>query len=234
MEDEHTLMEITKEKYPNLPYMLFGHSMGSFIARDFMSKYGDELTAVTLCGTSGVWPDLQASIDSLKKILSDGKGKESDPTVASSLMGWMFARCDEEVTIGNEWICKDPYVQRDHAEDPLDAFTKPTTNQAFLYFCQMIDYITGPEWAAKVPTHIKIYNIAGDQDPVGQYGRGVYEVTNWLIDTGHDVKTTLYSGYRHEIHNYPDLKTEVVWNLAEFYNNVLGCGFESMMEKYSS
>ena len=62
--------------------------------------------------------------------------------------------------------------------------------------------------AAKVPTHIKIYNIAGDQDPVGQYGRGVYEVTNWLIDTGHDVKTTLYSGYRHEIHNYPDLKTE--------------------------
>ena len=67
MEDEHTLMEITKEKYPDLPYMLFGHSMGSFIARDFMSKYGDELTAVTLCGTSGVWPDLQASIDSLKK-----------------------------------------------------------------------------------------------------------------------------------------------------------------------
>ena len=234
MEDEHTLMEITKEKYPDLPYMLFGHSMGSFIARDFMSKYGDELTAVTLCGTSGVWPDLQASIDCLKKILSDGKGKESDPTVASSLMGWMFARCDEEVTIGNEWICKDPYVQRDHAEDPLDAFTKPTTNQAFLYFCEMIDYITGPEWAAKVPTHIKIYNIAGDQDPVGQYGRGVYEVTNWLTDTGHDVKTQLYSGYRHEIHNYPDLKTEVMWNLAEFYNNVLGCGFESMMEKYTS
>ena len=48
------------------------------------------------------------------------------------------------------------------------------------------------------------------------------------------IRDRLYSGYRHEIHNYPDLKTEVMWSLAEFYNNVLGCGFESMMEKYTS
>ncbi len=53
MEDEHTLMEINKKISRSTSYMLFGHSMGSSIARDFMSKYGDELTAVTLCGTSG-------------------------------------------------------------------------------------------------------------------------------------------------------------------------------------
>ena len=42
MEDEHTLKGIVCEKYPDLPYFLFGHSMGSFITRDFMQA-GNEL-----------------------------------------------------------------------------------------------------------------------------------------------------------------------------------------------
>ena len=49
MEDEHTLKEIVCGKYPDLPYFLFGHSMGSFITRDFIAKYGDELTGATIC-----------------------------------------------------------------------------------------------------------------------------------------------------------------------------------------
>ena len=53
MEDEHTLTGIVKEMYPDLPYFLFGHSMGSFIARDYMAAYGDELDGVTICGTTG-------------------------------------------------------------------------------------------------------------------------------------------------------------------------------------
>ncbi len=39
--------------------------------------------------------------------------------------------------------------------------------------------------AGKIPSDLPIYNIGGDQDPVGEYGKGIYEVTNWLVDTGH-------------------------------------------------
>ena len=81
----------------------------------------------------------------------------------------MCGRCGE-IKIGNEWICHDPYVQQDHAADPFDAFTKPTTNRSMKYFVEMIKSIEGKEWAAKVPTDLPIYNIAGDQDPVGMYG----------------------------------------------------------------
>ena len=79
--------------------------------------------------------------------------------------------------------------------------------------------ITGLEWAEKVPKELPIYNIAGDQDPVGQYGTGVYQCANWLIDTGHHVMTTLYSGYRHEIHNYADLKEEVEEGIIDFFDS---------------
>ena len=217
MEDEHILTGIVKEMYPNLPYFMFGHSMGSFIARDYIAKYGTELTGVTLCGTCGSFASLPDTMAAIKKAVDEGKGEESDPTLGARFMGWMFARCKEGVRLGNEWICDDPYVQTDHAEDPFDAFTKPTSNRSFLDFCRMMELITGPEWAAKVPPELPVYNIAGDQDPVGQYGEGVYKVSNWLTEAGCEVETMLYSGYRHEIHNYDELKDDVEEGIIDFF-----------------
>ncbi|MBO6047308.1 MAG: alpha/beta hydrolase, partial [Erysipelotrichaceae bacterium] len=144
MEDEHIMTLLIKDKYPGLPYFMFGHSMGSFITRDYITKYADELTGATICGTSGTFPGLDNGIAYLQKLVDEGKGKEADPDVGGIVMGGLFERITEEIKFGNEWICHDPYVQADHAYDPFDAFTKPTNNQSFLYFCQMIDVITGP------------------------------------------------------------------------------------------
>ena len=165
MEDEHTLKELVCEKYPNLPYFLFGHSMGSFIARDYAAKYGDELAGVTICGTTGSFRGAAETALLLKKAMDDGLGTDSNPEFTGALMGWMCERCDD-VTIGNEWICSDPYVQRDHAEDPFDAFTRPTSNRSMYDFTQMMLSIEGTQWAEKVPTSLAFYNIGGDQDPV--------------------------------------------------------------------
>lgn len=220
MEDEHKLHDLVVEKYPDLPYFLFGHSMGSFITRDYAAKYGDHLAGITICGTAGIFRGADTAETALQKAVDDGKGKESDPQFTLELLGWMCERCGD-VSIGNEWICADPYVQKDHAEDPFDAFTKPTTNQSLLYFVQMMQVIIGTQWAEKVPTALPIYNIGGDQDPVGEYGKGVYEVSNWLYQTGHNVTTNVYSGYRHEIHNYADIKNDVEAGIIQFMNRVL-------------
>ena len=86
----------------------------------------------------------------------------------------------------------------------------------------MMTEIEGTEWAEKVPENLPVYNIAGDEDPVGSYGEGVYQVSNWLISTGHDVQTCVYPGYRHEIHNYDDLKFEVEMGIISFMNDIIG------------
>lgn len=219
MEDEHTFKGIVCEKYPALPYFLFGHSMGSFIARDFTAKYGDELSGAVFCGTTGIFRGAEAAKEALKEAVDSGRALESDPALLNQLLGWMCERCGE-VSIGNEWICSDPYVQKDHANDPFDAFTKPTSNRSLYDFVQMMHQIEGREWAEKVPKTLPIYNIAGDQDPVGEYGKGVYEVSNWLADTGHSVTTRLYSGYRHEIHNYADIRCDVESGIIAFMNRI--------------
>lgn len=220
MEDEHTLKTLVCEKYPDLPYFLFGHSMGSFIVRDYIAKYGDELAGATMCGTCGIFRGAADAEKKLAEIVAAGHGKESDPQLAGDLMGWMCERCGD-IAIGNEWICANPYVQRDHADDPFDAFTKPTSNQSLYYFTQMMNEISSIQWAEKVPTSLPLYNIGGDQDPVGEYGQGIFEVTNWLCSTGHKVTTKVYSGYRHEIHNYSDLKDEVEKGITDFMDGVL-------------
>jgi alpha-beta hydrolase superfamily lysophospholipase len=217
MEDEKKLHDIAAAAFPGIPYFLYGHSMGSFIVRDYISKYGSEIKAAVICGTCGVFPTMEAGIEELQKLHDDGQGKAYNATIGAALMGWMFSRCPEGAKLGNEWICSDPWVQKDHAEDPFDAFTKGTTNDAWLYFCQMMQYITGREWAEKVPKDLPILNIAGDQDPVGSYGIGIYLVSNWLAETGHkDVTTRLWYGYRHEIHNYKDIKDKVDAYIIDF------------------
>lgn len=221
VEDEKRLHDLVCHMYPDLPYFMFGHSMGSFITRQYIARWGSDLKGATICGTTGVWPNLDDNIALVQKLVDEGKGEDSDPTLGATFMGWMFARCDEGVKLGNEWICDDPYVQNDHAADPFDAFTKPTSNRAWLYFLQMMQDITGPQWAEKVPKELPIYNIAGDQDPVGQYGTGVYQTANWLADSGHDVTTLLYTGFRHEIHNYHELKGIVENGIIDFFDECL-------------
>lgn len=221
MEDEHLLKTLVQEKYPDVPYFMYGHSMGSLIARAFSAKYGKELAGVIYCGTVG--PDAlpcEKAVGPLQELIDAGKGSEADPDLLGGLMGGLFAKI-EEVKLGNEWICHDPYVQMDHAADPFDAFTKPTSNQAMLYFVQMIMDVNEKAWAEKVPTALPIYNIAGDEDPCGSYGEGVKLVAQWLEETGHQVKTKLYEGYRHEIHNYTDIKDEVEDGILAFINEIL-------------
>ena len=222
MEDEHRLKELVQEKYPDIPYFMFGHSMGSIITRQFIAKYGDELAGAVICGT--VDPNAipcEEGIRQLKPLVEAGKGDEADPELLGALLGGLFARI-EEVKLGNEWICHDEYVQLDHANDPFDAFTRPTSNEALLQFIEMIDEVKGTEWAAKVPAALPLYNIAGDEDPCGSYGEGVKQVAGWLEETGHNVKTKLYEGYRHEIHNYNDIKDDVEAGIIVFMDEVLG------------
>ena len=72
-----------------------------------------------------------------------------------------------------------------------------------------------------VPSNIPVYLIAGDQDPCGNYGEGLYHVANLLANTGNKVSVKAYSGYRHEIHNELDIRDEVVDGLINFVDGIL-------------
>ena len=82
-------------------------------------------------------------------------------------------------------------------------------------------FIEANDWAAKVPAGIPVYLLAGDQDPCGNYGEGLYHVANELAKADHPVSVKAYSGWRHEIHNERPIRNEVEAGLVEFINGVM-------------
>lgn len=195
--------------------------MGSLITRDYMATYGDELAGATIIGTCGVHEKYPEAIAGFQKLCDEGKGEESDPVLGDLLFQNFHARCPEGNVYGNEWICHDVNVQKDYANDPLAAFVHPTTNRAMKDFCTMAVQVEGTEWAARVPADLPIYNIAGDEDPFGTYGVGPYLVANWLLETGHNVRTVMYPGLRHEILNYVEVRDEIERGIVAFFDGVL-------------
>ncbi|KEY61950.1 alpha/beta fold hydrolase [Lactococcus cremoris] len=214
-EDEQKLRELIKEDYGDLPYFMFGHSMGSMIARLYATEYGEELDGLILCGTSEIFPEMENIVSELKAEIDAGNGEQVDPDYQNRMFEWMTERIENPNT-PNDWTSKDPDIVADHANDPFNNFTSVPNIQSLYQLAQMIQQILGTEWSEKVPTDIPTYNIAGDEDPVGRYGEGVYAVSNWLLETGHQVKTKLYSGYRHEIHNHREIRDEVVAGIIDF------------------
>lgn len=86
-EDVHTFHNLVCEKYPDLPYFLFGHSIGSFITQDYAAKYGDDLTGITICGTAGIFRGVKEMESTLDNVVREGKEKDSDPQFTADLIG---------------------------------------------------------------------------------------------------------------------------------------------------
>lgn len=215
IEDEKTLHDMMAADYPELPYFLFGHSWGSMIARCFAASYGSCLTGLVLCGTASMRDGMEELRDKLKAEVDAGHAAETKPEYLGEMLGSFTSRY-ENVLSPNDWIATDPQVVKDHAADPFNNFTPPNV-QALYDFAQMWVEVCKTETAAGAPAELPIYIIAGDQDPVGGYGEGVYHTANQYWNTGHNrIKTRLYSGYRHEIHNEPDIRDEVEAGIVEF------------------
>src|SRR5690625_1570271 len=49
--DMHTLSMKVKKEHPNVPLIIFGHSMGSFLTRRYVQLFGDEVDGIILSGT---------------------------------------------------------------------------------------------------------------------------------------------------------------------------------------
>jgi len=221
LKDEKALHDIAVADYPDIPYLVFGHSWGSMLGRAYAALYGDDLKALVLCGVCSQWKGCEDAYynEEFKAAY------EADPYQPEN--GWfakVFSGMTDRVENPNspsDWIANNPDIVTDHAGDMFNTFA--TTIELVYDFVQLYHYIENEEWAAKVPKDIPVYLFAGDEDPCGNYGEGLYHCANLLANTGHKISVKAYSGYRHEIHNELELRDEVEARVIAFYDGVLGC-----------
>lgn len=197
--DLNALMDEALKAHPDLPAFLMGHSMGSFLTRSFLIRYGQRLTGSVICGTMGNNPGValgRAMASAQCKLM----GPRSSGKTISKLVSSDYNKRIENPVNGSAWLSRDDEVCKKFQADPLCdfPFTAAGYRDLFTGLCE----ITSPQWAEQVPKELPIFLIAGDQDPVGNYGEGPVQVADALKKAGvRDVQCKIYPGMRHEVLN---------------------------------
>lgn len=201
--DIHTLRKMMEKRYPDVPYFMLGHSMGSFLIRQYMSLHGSGLKGVIVSGT-GVKPEI---------VLAGGKCLCS---IQAAFKGWhyrstllakaAFAGTGKRIhpqRTANDWLTKDEAIVDAYNADPLCTFL--FTVNGFYEMFRSIQFIQKKANLNRIPKELPIFLIAGAEDPIGDYGKGVERVYQQMQEANiADVTIKLYKDDRHEVLNETD------------------------------
>ncbi len=200
--DAKALTDLARREYPGVPVIVFGHSMGSFVARYYTELYGNEIDGAVYCGTSGENPAAGIAVG-LASFIAKRRGSHYRSEFINRLaFGSYNKKCGTPRT-AFDWLTKDAEMVDRYVQDPWCGFLFTAAGYHDLF--SLLKHVSSSKWYQKVPYPLPILLTSGEMDPVGDYGKGVRQVYRDLKKTGHgDVTIKLYPDDRHEILNETD------------------------------
>lgn len=214
--DVNMLSQMIKERFPKIPHILLGHSMGSLIARYCISVYPDITDSCIIMGTVG--PSSPAKAGKLlaalnAKLFGDRNRSEFIRKVAFGSYNSKFGK-DEGASA---WLSSDRSVTERYDNDHMSGFT--FTARGYYDLFDILGRVSSMKWAESIDPELPIFVISGREDPVGDYGRGVLKVCEMLHAAGaRNMMYKIYPKSRHEILN--DVEQEQVY--ADLYGWISG------------
>lgn len=201
--DEHRLKKMIQSQYPDVPYIILGHSMGSFITRNYLLRYGSGINGAVIMGT-GMQPKpvlvAGIAIAKLQSLLFGAKHKGSFINAIS--FGAYNKRIKSPET-PFDWLSRNEDNVKKYMKDPLCGFT--FTVNGFQTLFTLIYNLHDQEKLKKMPSGLPVFFVSGADDPVGDYGKSVEQVYRSFKDAGmENVQIRLYPQDRHEILNETD------------------------------
>ena len=203
---EHAVTEKIRELHPGKPLFLFGHSMGSFLARTLLIRWPGGLSGCVLCGTGHQPESLVKAGYSAASLVVKLKGREKPSKMLQNMAFGSYLKRIPDAASPNAWISRDPGNVAAYDADPLCGFNP----SAGLLRDMMagLRLIIDPAEQGKMDKDLPVFFIAGEEDPVGEYGAGVKRAMESFQKAGmKHVELKLYPQDRHEILNEPDRET---------------------------
>ena len=197
--DMHGVTEYAKGRFPVLPFALLGHSMGSFAAREYLLRYGGELSACVLSGT-GWHPAALASSARCMAALC-GALSWTKPAHFVNKMGFgSYNKAFQPARTPFDWLSRDEKEVDKYVADPLCGFV--FTARGFYDMFGGLKALSDLSRLQSMPKDLPVYFLSGAMDPVGTQGKGVETVARQFRDAGmKNVTVKLYEGGRHEMFN---------------------------------
>lgn len=215
--DEKRMTEILKEKFPSTPVILFGHSMGSFIARLYTSWYSEDVAAALFMGTSSGVP--AGAADTAVKLIENAAGTKTHLQTSQEMFYRFLTRRVPDKTGELDWITRDREKTEFFKNDPLGNFA--FTAGAYRDLVKLLNEVSAKDWAYSLPKELPVMLMSGEEDPIGDYGKGTKRVYRRLVNAGmKNVTIRLYVDARHELINEINRK-EVYEDILNWTEKVL-------------
>ena len=197
--DVHAIRLHMQKQYPTLPYVLLGHSMGSFVVRTYAMRHGAGLAGIILSGT-GYFDPLIVNAGTAVAWLQCALGMEKK---ASNLLNTMnFSAHNKTFSPARtkfDWLSQDEKEVDRYIEDPYCGFVFTAGGYRDLFAGLRTLFDSN---LTQMPKDLPVLLISGEQDPVGQMGEGVKKVALSYETVGmKKVTVVLYEGARHELFN---------------------------------
>ena len=220
VEDCYHLLQTVKAEFPDTPYILFGHSMGSFLARSILIKHPDSgIKAAIICGSAWMPGAVIQGGKLISGLLNRGDGAKQPSELLQNVMFSGYDKRINPVRTTCDWLTRDEAVVDAYMADPLCGFA-PTPALANAMMNGLI-YIQNRNHLNQMQKELPVHFIAGADDPVGAYGDGVRKAVQMFIRSGmKHVSLKLYPGCRHEIHNELN-KEEVYKDISDWMDSKL-------------
>lgn len=186
-----------------LPYFMFGHSMGSFILRDYLAHYGAGLAGAVICGTGHQSAAVATAGLAAAKAVARAKGERHISDMLFNLADGAYGKAIKGARTELDWLSTNPLVVDAYIADPACGFR--FSAGAYIALTGLLVDVSKKSNINRIPKELPLYLIAGSEDPVGDRGRGVTRVFKEYKEAGiKDVDMRLYLGARHEIINEVD------------------------------
>lgn len=212
VEDMKLVSDWTVKEFPDIPLFLLGHSMGSMAARIYAKKYDWMLSGLVICGTPGYTPAVWAGlfITGLLSLFDDGRVR---PAFLQNMTSARYNRAfASEGRMA--WVCSDPQVRREFAENPQCNFTF-TANGMHNLLEMMLEANSSRGWGMANPD-LPVAFISGGDDPCMGGERRLHDAAKMMYRKGyHNVTAAIFTEMRHEILKEVD-KIKVWEDVLEF------------------
>lgn len=210
--DIHTLRCAISKRYPDLPYFIFGHSMGSFATRCYLARHGEGLAGAILCGTGNQAAALSKAGNALCHVIGVFKGSDYRSKLVDSMAAGGFNNSISDPRTELDWLSYNTANVDAYAEDERCGFMFSVG--AYAALTSMSAEAVTSACVAAYPKSLPLLYIAGEEDPVGECGKGVRAAAELARKAGvTDVQVKLYPHMRHEILN--ELDRRIVMNDIE-------------------
>lgn len=214
VEDAHRMRQLAATRFPGVPHVIFGHSMGSFVVRSYVARHGAGLAGAVVCGTGNQALLLSKSGNALANLLCALRGPRFVSGLLHNMAVGAYGKAVKNARTPDDWICTDPAVVDAYAADSACGYRFSAGGYAAL--TSLTAEVVTEACAARIPKDLSVLFIAGAEDPVGDFGRGVEAAADLVKKAGvADVTTVIYEGMRHEVLN--ERGRERVWaDVAEW------------------